>query len=228
MRGLFMKEIYSIFTKSPFTLLHDHMGKVRETTSLLPSLFDSFKTANHEKIRELMIQISEKEHDADVIKNQIREHLPKSIFMPVSREDVLKLLHRQDNIADHCEDVAYLMAVRKTVLPSKLQPLFTEFTSAVIDTVDTLYKATDMMSNLMEASFSGPSAKEVHEHIVTIESLESLTDKKKFDLSEEMFEQESEIDPISLLMFIKIFDCTSNIADSAQNIGNAFRLMISK
>ena len=39
---------------------------------------------------------------------------------------------------------------------------------------------------------------------------------------------ESKMDTISQVMCLKIFDALSHVADSAENVANAFRLMISK
>ena len=50
-------------------------------------------------MEDLARQISKQEHEADIIKNEIRNHLPKSIFLPVSRSDTLSFLKEQDAIA---------------------------------------------------------------------------------------------------------------------------------
>ena len=43
-----------------------------------------------------------------------------------------------------------------------------------------------------------------------------------------MFTLDNKIDPVSQVLFLKIFDVISGIADSAENTANALRLMISK
>ncbi len=223
-----MKEIIDIFSKSPFGLLEEHMSKVSECLDELTPLLSHFLKGDLEALEEMLITISKKEHEADVIKDQIREQLPKSIFMPVSREDLLKLLNRQDTIADGCEDLAVLMSIRKTEVIDELKPDLKDFIEQATSTANAVIHITSKIRELMETTFSGPRAEEVLTLIENVGQMEWESDKKKYKLVKKMFLHEDKIDPVSQIMFLKIFDVVSGIADSAENTSNAIRLMISK
>ncbi|RAP26979.1 TIGR00153 family protein [Candidatus Marinamargulisbacteria bacterium SCGC AG-343-D04] len=223
-----MKELIDIFSKSPFGLLEEHMDVVSQCVDLVDPLIKQFVEGNTEECESLLKQISKKEHSADIIKDQIREHLPKSIFMPVSREDVLKLLQRQDNIADFCEDVAILVTVRNTPVIKELKEDIIYFSSKAINTAKEVNKVTRKIRELMETTFSGPRAEEVLTAIENIGQMEWETDTLKYKLVKKMFTLEDKIDPVTQVMFLKIFDVISGIADSAESTSNAIRLMISK
>lgn len=148
--------------------------------------------------------------------------------MPVSREDLLKLLHRQDNIADYCEDLAILLSIRKTPILEELKEDITSFYKQVILTAQQCVETSQKMHELMESSFSGPNVKTILEKIELVGQMEWKSDKKKFKLVKKMFDYEEKIDPVTIVLLLKIFDVISGIADSAENTCNALRLMISK
>ena len=223
-----MKQITDIFSKSPFGLLEEHMQKVSECLIEIPTLVEAFVNGNSEVIESLLKTISELEHGADTIKDQIREHLPKSIFMPVSREDLLKLLHRQDNIADCCEDLAFLISVRNTPVIDELKTDIKEFTTASVNCASSVMEVTKNIKELMESTFSGPKAEEVLTLIENVGQMEWKTDQLQHGLIKKMFSFDDKIDPVSQIMLLKIFEAISNLSDTAEDTSNAMRLMISK
>ena len=56
----------------------------------------------------------------DKIKDDIRQHLPKSIFLPVDKRDFMHLLSAQDDIADAVEDLAVLVRIKKVNVPDNI------------------------------------------------------------------------------------------------------------
>tara|TARA_Y200000002_G_scaffold258407_1_gene214285 strand:+ start:79 stop:750 length:672 start_codon:yes stop_codon:yes gene_type:complete len=223
-----MKNIKDIFKKSPFGLLTLHITKVDECIKITRPVIEKFIAGDFKAVDDMFTDVTKKEHEADLIKDDIREHLPKSIFMPVSREDVLKLLHRQDSIADYCEDIAILLSVRNTVVIDELKEDFLDFAEQALSTAEVTVELVKKMHDLMESSFSGPSASDVLSQIENIGYLEWKSDKKKYKLVKKMFSLDKKIDPVSQVLFLKIFDVISGVADSAENTANALRLMISK
>ena len=55
------------------------------------------------------------EHEADAIKRSIRLSLPKSLFLPVPRTDLLQIVTVQDKVANRAKDIAGLVVGRKMV-----------------------------------------------------------------------------------------------------------------
>jgi len=80
-----MINLSSMFAKSPFKPLRDHMDKVVESVAPLKDFFDALHQGNYSKVEEIQQQISLAEEEADIIKNEVRNHLPRNIFMPINR-----------------------------------------------------------------------------------------------------------------------------------------------
>ena len=75
-----MRTILSMFAKSPFKPLVSHIDKVNECVNQIIPLFEAFQSEDYNKVEEISEHISTVEHKADKIKDDIREHLPQSIF----------------------------------------------------------------------------------------------------------------------------------------------------
>src|SRR5690606_22815474 len=129
-----MRNIFAVFGRSPFGPLAQHTERVHETVQLLRPLFEAFLAQDWARTDQVYQQISKLEHKADVLKNEIRDHLPKSMFLPVDRGDILLYLKEQDGIADRAEHVAVLRNRRHTPAPAGMQDDILEFVDLIIAT----------------------------------------------------------------------------------------------
>src|ERR1700733_10600633 len=107
-----MLTIARLFGKSPFSPLQTHMNKVASCVERLASIFEILHKKDREKIQKLVDELCKLEHEADITKNDIRNHLPKSIFLPIDRGHFLEILALQDSIADKTEDIGILLTLR--------------------------------------------------------------------------------------------------------------------
>ena len=103
--------IARIFGKSPFHPLQSHMKKVSSCMKKLTEIFDNLKDKSPEELERLVKELSKLEHEADLTKNDIRNHLPKSLFLPIDRSQFLDILSIQDSISDKAEDIGHLLTL---------------------------------------------------------------------------------------------------------------------
>jgi uncharacterized protein len=215
--------ISRLFGQSPFPHLKEHMGKVKNCLDLILPMMEAFADNREEVVREHARQIMKIEHEADEIKNELRDHLPKSIFLPVDRRDLLALLSAQDSIPDTCEDLAVLLTLRKTTVhPSMRDSLFAYLRKSL----DAAYQSVEIISELdsmLETSFGGKEAERVIEMIDNVSVLEWEADKKQYKLAQHLFELEKEINPVDIMMWFEIFKVIGNIANSAEKMAKKLR-----
>ncbi len=95
-----MRTFLNLFGRSPFTPLQSHMQNVADCVHQLMDLFEALENKNFERVEKIANAISEHEHIADITKNDIRNHLPKSLFVPIDRSQLLEILGILDGIAD--------------------------------------------------------------------------------------------------------------------------------
>ena len=107
----------SLLGSSPFKPLQAHMRIVQECFNEVPALFDALISGDAAALNAQKDKIFAKEKEADDLKHELRSHLPKSLFMPVDRRDLITLLDAQDSIAHTAQDIAGMMITRDMTVP---------------------------------------------------------------------------------------------------------------
>ncbi len=221
-----MSIISKLFGKSPFEPLYQHMIKVKECVDLVRPLMDAFLKGEDTKLKDMAAKIFKAEHDADVVKKDIRNNLPKSILLPVARGDLLSFLKEQDSIADSAEDLAVLLTMRKTAVPEELKPELKEFVEIVLETYEVAMTVSSEIKVLAETSFGGVEAHKVMELIEDLKLKEWEADKAQMEAVKKMFSIEKKLDPVSVMMWMHIFDELGTLANHAENAGDRMRMML--
>lgn len=223
-----MRSILGLFGKSPFGPLARHTVRVHDTLVLTRPLFEAFVEGDWEKTEAINARISRLEHKADLLKNDIRDHLPKSLFLPVDRGDVLRFLKAQDRIADRVEDLGVLLTMRKTPTPEAMKEPVLEFVDSVVRTGEEWFRAARELPTLQEASFTGPAVDKMLKQINDISDLEWEADKLQAKVSKQLFEHEEEIGPVSIMLWTNIFRTLGSVANYAERTADFLRVMLAR
>jgi uncharacterized protein len=223
-----MRPILELFGRSPFRPLAEHAERVRETVVLVRPLFEAFVDGDHARTQELYEQISKLEHRADIIKNDIRDHLPRSLFMQVDRGDILLILRQQDRIADAAEDLGVLLTMRSTATPPALRADVLELVDAVLRTADAWFEIARDLPDLQEASFAGALAQRELARIDAISKLEWEADKLQAALSRAIFRHEEELGAVSVMFWANIVRVLGVVANKAESTADHLRLMLAR
>lgn len=220
-----MKEL---FGKSPFGPLVEHTRKVHACVKYVRPLLEACVKEDYDEIHRLQDIVSKLEYEADQVKHDIREHLPRRYFLPVDRGDLEEFLHCQDEIADSAQDFAVVLLIRKTQIHPALVPEFYEFVDQVLKVCDTLMAAAEELPALAEASFGGAEAKSILQRISGLGEGEWLADRMQRKLSQHIYSIEKELDPVTILFYERMLNTLSGIANAAENTGDLLRQMIVK
>ena len=222
------RTIFDLFAKSPFGPLQDHMRAVMDCVSLIPDLFRTMEEEDENNFQVLVEKIKDAEHEADKIKNELRGDVPKTMFTPVDRDDLLMVLSNQDSISDYAEDVAVLLSMKPLPFPATIRNEFWKFLEQVMITVGQYAKINEELDELMEASFGGSEASKVEEMINNLGREEYKTDRLQHDLVRKLLSREEELGTLNVIMWMKVLEATGNMANSAEKVGNRLRLFLSK
>jgi len=221
-----MSIISKLFGKSPFEPLYQHMLKVKACVDLVRPLIDAFLKGEEEKVDEFAKKIFKAEHEADLVKKEIRKRLPKSMFLPVARGDILRFLKEQDNIADSAEDLAVLLTLRKMRVPDELKDELKELVEKVLETYETAMRVSSEIKVLAETSFGGTEAHRVMELIEEIKVGEWEADKAQMAAAKKLFSIEKKLDPVTVMLWMHIFKELGALANHAENAGDQMQVML--
>ncbi len=224
-----MRTILDLFGQSPFRALQRHMDTVLEPVDQVRPFFEAFLAGDAEKARTIRKRILKLEHEADLVKNEIRDHLPKSYFLPVDRRDLLALLHQQDRLADLCEDIVIVATLKADLtLPRDLHPAILEEVDLSLEACVLAREVIERLDELLETSFGGEEAARVIELIDRVSAKEHEVDKHAYTTARQLFVREQELGAVDLGLWQKLLQLVGRLANAAESIGDHVRLMLSR
>lgn len=217
-----MLSILNLFGRSPFALLQTHMEKVSSCVHSLIDLFAALKKGDQALIEKIANEIAEQEHAADIVKNDIRNHLPKSLFLAMDRTSLLNILSIQDSIADKAEDIAVLAALKPLTLLDTLREDFDAFLNKNIETFNQANAVIHELHELLESSFGGIEAEKVRSMIDSIASKEHEVDLIQRKLLKKFFNAEEHFTLSTFHIWQRIFESIGSISNLSEKL--AYRL----
>jgi|TARA_B110000858_G_scaffold49958_1_gene57767 hypothetical protein len=204
------------------------MSLVVVCASKLEPFFEAVIAVDWPTASEVFDRISDDENQADELKKQFRLNMPKSLFMPVSRGDLLGILAQQDNIANTAKDVCGIVLGREMDIPASLQSDFIAYVKSAIETCEKARTAIDELDELLETGFTGQEVKFVKKLIRDLDAQEQKVDKRERKLRHRLFKIEADIPPVHVMFLYNVIDNIGEIADTAERVGNQLELLLAK
>lgn len=218
--------LFNLFGRSPFAPLQSHMEKVSGCVHLLPNLFQALEQKNREALELVATQIGELEHQADITKNDIRNHLPKSLFLPIDRAHLLEILSTQDRIADRAEDVSVLILLKPIELLPSFKQEFNEFLHKNIVAFDGARQIIKEMHELLESSFGGAEAEKVRSMVEDVSYKEHEVDLIQSQLLKKLFQAENEMSYTTFYLWQKICEALAAVSNLSENLAYRVRMTL--
>jgi len=217
----------NIFGSSPVQPLEKHIEIAFRCAKKLRPLFEAVIRNDWDAALAVRADIEALEHEADDVKKEIRLNMPKSLFMPVPREDLLELLLVQDKIANRTKDVSGVIIGRRMQIPEVLADKFVEFVDRNIDAAKQARKSVRELDELFTAGFKGAEVALVSDMIEKLDGIETHTDEQQTVLRTALFEIEKTLDPIDAMFLYEVIQLTGEIADMAERVGRRLELLLS-
>ncbi|MFQ5639564.1 MAG: TIGR00153 family protein [bacterium] len=221
-----MRTIAKLFGRSPFSPLQSHMNKVADCVHKVPKLFEALQKNDHDAIKKIAEEISELEHAADLAKNDIRNNLPKGLFLAVDKETLLSILAIQDSIADVSQDIGYLLVLRKLKMREVFQDDLKAFLDKNIESFGVAQAIIQEMDELLESSFGGFEAEKVTKMVDEAAYKEHEADLLQKKLLKKLFNLETELPYPNFILWLRIVKTLGAISDLSENLGNRVRMTL--
>lgn len=220
--------IFKMFARSPIKPLETHICKVQSCVEKLIPFFEAVLKEDWVAAEKLQNKISQLENEADELKKDLRLHLPRGLFLPVPRTDILEILITQDRIANKAKDIAGIIVGRKLVLPHTIAENYISFLKRCIDASQQATQAINQLDELLETGFRGNEAKLVEDMINTLDIIETDTDRLQVQIRRQLFELEKDLPPVDVIFLYKIIEWTGDLADRAQTVGGQLELLLAR
>ncbi len=218
----------NIFGTSPIEPLQEHMTKVTECASQLIPFIACVLHQDWENAKKLQKIISKLEYEADLMKKDLKLHLPSNLFLPMPRSDVLKILDAQDRIANKSEDIAGIIIGRKIVIPESIQAKYQAYIFQCVEATKQAEIAISELDGLLKTGFSGNEVKLISDMIVKLDAIERETDIMQIEIRDLIYKIENDLPPVKCMFLYKLIEWTGELADRAQTVGGQIQLLLAK
>lgn len=221
-----MADIKSLFKMSPFEPLREHLAEVMKCVAKVRPMFEAVQQGKYEELESLANEVFKAEHQADVVKSEIRGTIPRTFFLPVYRGDLLAYLKLQDNIADAAEDLAVLLTIKRLDWPVPLEDAIFEYVDKVLCVCDKTKAMSDHLPTLVEQDLGDAAAKKTLEMVRAIEHAEWEADRINYGLAKALFAEEDNMKATDIFLWSRVFGKLGKLANEAENIGDRLRRML--
>ncbi len=211
--------------RDPMEGLVEHYDKIAECIDTIDDSLECYVAGGVcREFEELTRTIDNIENQADSIKRNIRNHLPKGVFMAVEKHLFLNYTKSQDNILDSAQDALHWLAMRKVDIPEDVQKDIIFLLDAVRQTTDCLGPALDATIALVHGeSLDREGTKALYGKVRR--ERENVR-KLKNDLQKKVYAKDIEFKDIyQLLHFI---DCLDDMGHNTENCADFLRSMIAR
>ncbi len=218
----------SLFGRSPIGPMQQHIAKAHECAANLVPFFQAVIAEDWSRVELVQQEMSRLEKEADKLKRNVRIHLPKSLFLPVPRSDLLELLSVQDKVANRAKDIAGLMLGRQMVIPQPLQPMILAFVQRSVDASDQALTAMNELDEILETGFGNREVNRVTAMIEVLEDIEHDTDRMQIEVRRTLFKLEKDLPPVDVMFLYTIIEWIGDVADRAERIGNRLEQLLAR
>ena len=218
-----MRTIAKLFGRSPFVPLQRHMEKVVECVDIGLKAFESLQKGDYANVLEIAKQVSVLEHDCDQIKHDIQSQLPRGIFMPIDRRNLLEMLQQQDQLADQIENVVTLLTLREIQLPQPLAADFKKLLDKNLEAFHGAVKIVNELDELLETGFGGAEAEQVREMVMAVAKSEHEADQLQITLLRGLFDETHRLSAAEMILWDKVFKEVSGLANVSERLANSIR-----
>ena len=218
----------NLFGRSPIGPIQEHMQAANQAAQYLPDLFRASANDDWTTATEVHKEIADAEKAADKLKRKVRTNLPKSLFLPVPRSDLLELVGIQDKVANSAKDVAGLIIGRHIRFPAKMQEPMVEFAQACAATSMQAFKSVQELDELLEVGFTGREVKRVEGMLKELDKLEQRTDRMAVSLRAKLFKIEAKLPPVEVMFCYQIISLLGDVADNAESVGDRLQILMAR
>ncbi len=186
-----------------FTLFEESAQNMVKAAQGLKNFVDEWKN-----IEEEVAQITELEHQGDVITHQIMAQLHRTFVTPFDREDIALLAHTLDDVTDFIHAAADAMLIYKVDSPSR----------RVKELADIIVQAAAEVERAMPQLRHRSELRQILARCVEINRLENMADRAFRAAMAELFNDSTDITHI--IKWREIYEHMEEATDRCEDVAN--------
>ena len=218
----------SIFGKSPFASLQQHLFQAMEAVQLLNGFFAVLPQRDAAQLAACRQQLEQIAVAADRIKNEIWTDLPGSIFTSVDWADVLELLEIQAHLITTVKAIVQLGEWRQMQLPATLWTDLIHFVQEGEKACLLVRDLADELGHLVACGFSRHARERFLPKIALLSQANDRTAESQARLSRHLFQAEDDMKPLDVVYCYEMMKGLGELMEDTKKISDRFQFMVAR
>jgi len=215
-----MNVVSRLLGRSTTTPLQVHMERVQACVGALGEMLSGLLHGSLEDGRGQAGEISELEHRADLVKHDIRESMPRVLFLSVDRQKFLDILGTQDAIADKAEELGVLLTLRPLTMFGPMREDFEAFVARNMEAFDGVRAVVESLDGLAQLKPGGQDANRIDELVQSVALHEHDAAVIRRGLLRTLFSHEEAFSKADFLLWRQLFDELADIGKLSEKLAN--------
>jgi len=213
-----MEEWFAKRRKSKVLEIADRqMTLAIDTVIELEKSINAASNGNKEKAKESFEKLSLIEHEIDELRRTIFEELTRGSLPPKDREDIMHLVKRLDEMADHVKDASRAVVV---LLEAKVvKEMWKQFAETAKDLVTC---ATTLRNAIEKLGTDLPMAMELAKQI---DKIEGRVDEKYLESKALLLKHSNKMDAATILLLKDLIEEMEHVADACDDTADYVRIL---
>jgi hypothetical protein len=217
-----------LFAKNPFKPMKRHMKLATECAKYMPDAMEAFLAGDQVRLREIREKVVQMERDADGIYAEIQDRLPRTVFTPVARHDLLKVLEMQEEITDRCEDIVGLLIDLPLEVPVEIQEPLLRMTNRCVEAVVEAREIVKLIDLLLNTGFKGPNVEVMKGKIQDVLVIETDADSIRNEITHALFGHCKDMDAVSIVFLYRLVEWIDDLADCSEQLAIRSRILVAR
>lgn len=193
------------------------MNLAIDTVVELEKSINAALIGNKEKAIDSFNKLSSAEHEIDELRRIVFEELTRGSLVSKDREDIMHLVKRLDEMADHVKDASRaVILLLETKVPAEMWQQFALTAKDLVECAETLLEAIGMLS------VDPPQAVELAKQI---DAIEGMVDEKYLKSKSLLLRFSAEVDAATILLLKDLIEEMEHVADSCDDTADYVRIL---
>ena len=179
-------------------------------------LVECLESFDPDKIEEMLQNMHEIEHAADIKKHEMNDALAKAFVTPVDREDLDMLSHNLDQVTDKLEEVLQKFYIYNI---QSVDPSMVDFAKKRV-------KTCELLCDLMGEFENFKRSKKIHDLIIELNDAEEECDKVYLASMRELTKNSADV--LTTISLREIYECLEACSDACEHVGDCIGTVVMK
>lgn len=188
-----------------------------DTVIELEKSIDAALNGNKEGAIASFNKLSSAEHEIDELRRTVFEELTQGSLLSKDREDIMHLVKRLDQMADHVKDASRaVILLLETEVPKEMWKQFAQTAKDLVYCAKTLLKAIENLGT------DPPKAMELAKQI---DEIEGVVDEKYLKSKAMLLKYSKEIDAATIMLLKDLIEEMEHVADTCDDTADYVRIL---